>query len=104
MSCTISKIANAINFDAARWGDHHIEEALYREVGVRNGPTIKPIELRLGIIEGMTPDMARIVGELGAEVGSRSVVKMLRVTGLVAPGRAFIAKRTTQMAVEIAAE
>ena len=25
-----------------RWGDHRIEEALYREVGVRNGPTIKP--------------------------------------------------------------
>ena len=87
-----------------RWGDHHIEEALYRQVGVRNGPTIKPIELRVGIVEGMTPDMARIVGELGAEAGSRGVAKMLRVTGLVAPGRAFIAKRTTQMAVEIAAE
>jgi hypothetical protein len=87
-----------------RWGDHHIEEALYRQIGVRNGPTIKPIELRVGIIEGMTPDMARIVGELGAEAGSRGVAKMLRVTGLVAPGRAFIAKRTTQMAVEIAAE
>jgi hypothetical protein len=87
-----------------RWGDHHIEEALYREVGVRNGPTIKPIELRLGIIEGMTPDMARIIGELGAEVGSRSVVKMLRVTGLVPPGRAFIAKHTTQMTIEIAAD
>src|SRR5690606_17678449 len=80
------------------------EEALYRAVGVRNGPTIKPIELRLGIIGGMTPDMARIVGELGAEVGSRSVIKMLRVTGLVPPGRAFIAKRTTQMADEIAAD
>jgi hypothetical protein len=47
-----------------RWGSHHIEEALYREVGVHNGPTIKPIELRVGIIEHMTPDMARVVGEL----------------------------------------
>lgn len=87
-----------------RWGDHHVEEALYRQVGVRNGPTIKPIELRVGIVKGMTPDMARIVGELGAEAGSRGVAKTLRVTGLVPPGRAFIAKRTTQMAVEIAAE
>ena len=34
-----------------RWGSHHIEEALYREVGVHNGPTIKPIELRVGIVE-----------------------------------------------------
>ena len=44
---------------AGRWGPHFIEEALYREVGVRNGPTIKPIELRAGIIAHMTPDMAR---------------------------------------------
>ncbi len=87
-----------------RWGDHHVEEALYRKVGVRNGPTIKPIELRVGIIKNMTPDMARIVGELGAEAGSRSVAKTLRVTGLVPPSRAFIAKRTTDMGVEIADE
>lgn len=45
----------------------------------------------------VTPDMARIVGELGAEDGSRGVLKTLRVTGLMPPCRAFIAKRTTQM-------
>jgi hypothetical protein len=87
-----------------RWGDHHIEEALYRKVGVHNGPTIKPVELLAGIVKNMTPDMARIVGELGAEAGSRSVAKTLRVTGLVPPSRAFIAKRTTDMGVEIAGE
>jgi hypothetical protein len=47
-----------------RWGSHPIEEPLYRKVGVHNGPTIKPIELQMGIIEHMTPDMARIVGEV----------------------------------------
>ena len=87
-----------------RWGDHRIDEPLYRKVGVRNGPTIKPIELCVGIIKQMTPDMARIVGELGAEDGSRGVLKTLRVTGLMPPCRAFIAKRTTQMAGEIADE
>ncbi len=45
-------------------GSHPIDEALYRGVGTRNGPTIKPIEVRVGMIEHMTPDMARIVGEL----------------------------------------
>jgi hypothetical protein len=35
-------------------GSHRIEEALYREVGVYNGPTIKPIELRVGFNEHMT--------------------------------------------------
>jgi hypothetical protein len=88
----------------SRWGEHHVKEALYRKVGVRNGPTIKPIELRVGIIKNMTPDMARIIGELGAEAGSRNVIKVLRVTGLVPPSRAFIAKRTTEMGVEVAAE
>jgi hypothetical protein len=87
-----------------RWGSHHIEEALYREVGVHNGPTLKPIELRVGIIEHMTPDMARIVGELSAEHSSRTVERTLRATGLVPPSRAFLAKRTTAMATEIADE
>ena len=87
-----------------RWGDHHIDEALYRQVGMHNGPTIKPIELRAGIVKQMTPDMARIVGELGAEAGSRSVARTLRIVGLAPPSRAFIAKRTTDMGDEIAGD
>jgi len=87
-----------------RWGSHHIEEPLYREIGVHNGPTLKPIEVRVGIIEHMTPDMARIVGELSADRSSRSVERTLRATGLVPPSRAFLAKRTTAMATEIADE
>ena len=87
-----------------RWGSHHIAEALYREVRVHNGPTIKPIELRAGIVEHMTPDMARIVGELGAERSSREVERTLRAVGLVPPSRAFLAKRTTAMGSEIADE
>lgn len=86
----------------SRWGSHHVEEALYREVGMHNGPTIKPIELRVGIIEHMTPDMARIVGELSADRSSRGVERTLRATGLVPPSRAFLAKHTTEMGIEIA--
>lgn len=85
-----------------RWGPHTIEEALYREVGVHNGPTIKPIELRVGIIEHMTPDMARVVGELSADRSSRSVRKTLLAVGLSSPGRAFLEDRTKEMSGEIA--
>jgi hypothetical protein len=85
-----------------RWGSHHIDEPLYREVGVHNGPTIKPIEFRAGIIEHMTPDMARVVGELSADKSSRGVERTLRATGLVPPSRAFLAKHTTEMGIEIA--
>lgn len=84
------------------YGSHSIEEALYREVGVHNGPTIKPIELRMGIIEHMTPDMARMVGELSADRSSRGVERTLRAVGLVPPSRAFVAKRSTEMGIQIA--
>jgi hypothetical protein len=85
-----------------RWGSYPIKEALYREMGVRNGPTIKPIELRVGMIaQHMTPDLARIVGELSAEGSSREVAKTMRIVGLVPPSRAFLERRVKQMAGEI---
>jgi hypothetical protein len=88
-----------------RWGEHKVEEPLYREVGKHNGPTIKPIELRVGMIaRHMTPDMARIVGELGADCSSRQLQKTLRTVGLVPPSRAVLERRFKQMAAEIADE
>jgi hypothetical protein len=84
-----------------RWGAHHVEEPLYRLEGVRNGPTIKPVELKAGIVEGMTPDLARIVGELSAEQTSRQIVGTMRAVGLVAPGRATLEKDVKQMAHEV---
>jgi hypothetical protein len=86
-----------------RWGSHEITEALYREVGVRNGPTVKPIERRAGVIaRRMTPDLARIVGELGADVNSRELERMMRVVGMRPPSRSFLEKRLQQMAGQIA--
>ena len=88
-----------------RWGSHDVEEALYREVGVHNGPTIKPIELKMGMVaRHMTPDLARVLGELCADRSSRDVERTMRATGLVPPGRAFIEKRIKQMAGQIADE
>jgi hypothetical protein len=84
-----------------RWGPHPIDEALYRQVGVHNGPTIKPIELRVGIIERMTPDMARVVGELFADRSSRQLVKTLKTVGMVAPSRSFLERRGKQMAGDL---
>lgn len=85
-----------------RWGPHEIAEPLYRRVGVHNGPTMKPLERRAGIIERMTPDMASIVGALGACHSSREVERTLWRTGLVPPGRAFLEKRGSKLAQGIA--
>jgi hypothetical protein len=68
---------------------------------VHNGPTIKPVELRAGIVENMTPDLARIVGELSAEQTSRQLVATLKTVGLVPPSRAPLEKHVKQMAHEI---
>ena len=80
-------------------------EPLYRQVGVRNGPTIKPLELKVGMISRhMTPDLARIVGELGALGSSREVKRWLVAVGLVPPGRAFLEKRMQELAQEISGQ
>lgn len=88
-----------------RWGSHHVVESLYRQVGVHNGPTVKPLEYRVGMISRhMTPDLARIVGELSADSNSREVETILGAVGLVSPSRSFLEKRTTQMAGQMASE
>jgi hypothetical protein len=86
----------------SRWGAHHIEESLYREVGVHNGRTVKPIEVRLGLVENMTPDLARIVGELSAERSSRPVARTLKVVGFAAPSRSFLEDHVSRMSREMA--
>lgn len=86
-----------------RWGPHMIEEPLYREVGVRNGPTIKPLEVRVGIIaKRLTPDFARIAGELSADDNSRELERVLRTVGMRPPSRSVLEKRVKLMADEVA--
>lgn len=86
-----------------RWGPHTVEEPLYRKVGVRNGPTIKPIELRVGIVgERLTPDLARIAGELYADDNSRRLERILTAVGIRPPSRAVLEKRIKLVAEEIA--
>ena len=99
----LDQASSAVYF--GRWGTHEVKEPLYREVGVHNGPTVKPIERRVGMVaRRMTPDLARIVGELSADGNSRQVESTMRTTGLVPPSRSFLEKRVQQMAGELAAQ
>lgn len=53
-------------------GGLSLERGLYREEGVRNGPTIVPMELRAGIVEGLlTPAAAQGIAAVGQGVPSR---------------------------------
>lgn len=87
-----------------RWGSHEVKEALYREIGIHNGPTIKPLEIRVGMIaRRMTPDFARIAGEMSAMGNSRQVEQTMRAVGFTPPSRSFLEKRVGQMAGELTA-
>ncbi len=46
----------------ARCGNVKVQRHLYREVGVRNGPTIVPLELRAGIVRGPWLPLAASAG------------------------------------------
>lgn len=84
-------------------GTHVVEEKLYREVGIRNGPTIKPIELRVGAVtRAMLPDLARIAGLLHAYMPSREVERVLVEMGFAPPSRAFLDGHLRDMGVEVA--
>ena len=86
-----------------RWGSHEVKEPLYREAGVYNGATLKPVERRVGMIaRRMTPDLGRIIGELSADGNSREIERTMRAVGMRPPSRSFLEKRMTQMATEIA--
>jgi len=84
-------------------GTHIVEEKLYREVGVRNGPTLKPIELRVGAVtKTMLPDLARIAGLLHGYMPSREIERVLVEMGCAPPSRAFLDGHLRDMGVEIA--
>ena len=63
---------------------------------------MKPIERRAGIIEHMTPDMACMVVALEADQSSREVERTLWRTGVVPPSRAFLEKRGSRVAQDMA--
>ena len=87
------------------WGTHRIEEPLYRAVGVRNGPTIKPLEKRAGLVCGsLLPGLARRLGWMTALMTSRQAHVGLCEMGLGSASRARIEAHVHDIGVEMAAQ
>jgi|LakMenEpi03Aug12_release.lakeMendotaPanAssembly.Ray.scaffolds.fasta_scaffold247670_1 hypothetical protein len=85
------------------WGVHRIDESLYREVGVHNGRTIKPLERAAGIVtKTMTPMLARTLGEMQARMTSREATAQLQRLGLGSGERAYAADHVHMLEQEIA--
>jgi len=84
-------------------GAHRVEEPLYRHVGADNGPTLKPLDLRLGVAEdSMLPNLARVAGALMATMTSRQTEQTLQRLGLHQPSRAVLERRVVGMLTDMA--
>ena len=85
------------------WGAHVVDEPLYRREDVRNGPTIHPLEVVVGIVDGsLLPDLAEAAGGLAATQTSREVEQTLQRLGFRPPSRSTLEKRLGGLFAEMA--
>ena len=77
----------------ARRGSVEIERHLYRQVGVHNGPTIVPLELRAGLVGGRwTPLAAAAAAHLLQDEPSRDAVNTCGALGVMPYSRSSLSR------------
>lgn len=68
-----------------------VDRHLYRQTGVRNGPTLDPIAARCGIVDGgFTPKAAQLAGFLSQSVPSREAMMTCEMSGVLPYSRSSI--------------
>jgi hypothetical protein len=76
-------------------GGLRVSRHLYREVGVRNGPTIVPLEINAGIVEGLaTPLAAKAAAFLLQALPSREAEETARQLGVLTMSRSTLIRVT----------
>ena len=81
-------------------GTLRVARATYRETGVRNGPTVVPLDLSAGLIERGTPAMAKTIALGYAKHELRGVVEDLEAAHRACPSRATMERMAKQIAAE----
>jgi hypothetical protein len=71
-------------------GEVVVERWSYREVGVRNGPTVVAVDLAAGLIQGATPAMAFAVAQGFAKMPSRHLEEEMRALHRCPPSRSTL--------------
>ena len=82
-------------------GPVSIERWTYRLVGVRNGPTIVPLELRAGLIQRGTPALAFAITQGYAKAPIRSVRHDLEAAHRAPPSRATMERMAKAIGTEM---
>ena len=74
-------------------GGLEVQRPTFREVGVRNGPTVVALDLSAGLVEGMTPALAERVVRGKAQGPSRDLLEDLLASHRVPPSRTTLEKK-----------
>ena len=82
-------------------GPVSVERWTYRLVGVRNGPTIVPLELRAGLIQRGTPALAFAITQGYAKAPIRSVRHDLEAAHRAPPSRATMERMAKAIGTEM---
>jgi hypothetical protein len=82
-------------------GPLDVPRRTYREVGVRNGPTIVPLELVAGLVEGATPAMAYNVANGYARLDMRQHGEALELAHRIPPPRATLERMAKRIAEKV---
>lgn len=79
-------------------GPIELERHLFREVAVRNGPTIVPLELNAGLVDGQwTPPAAAAAGRLMQEMPSRDAAQLCRALKVMPYSRSSLERVTCRV-------
>lgn len=82
-------------------GGLRVTRFTYREVGVHNGPTIVPLELQAGLVEGATPALAYNVAHGYGEHDMRSHGRLLETAHRLPPPRATLERLAKRIATAV---
>lgn len=83
------------------FGDLHVRRRSFREVGVRNGPTVIALELMAGLIEGATPAFAHNIAEGYGLHDIRKHLKVLASSHRHTPPRATLERLAQRLSGSI---
>lgn len=85
-------------------GPLHVPRSTYRQVGVHNGPTIVPMELEAGIVEGATPALAYNVAHGYAQQDMRLHGESLDAAHRIPPPRATLERLAKRLGAAVEVE
>lgn len=78
-------------------GSLTVRRYTYRQVGIRNGPTVVPLELSASLVEGATPALAFSVAQGIAKMPSRHYEEEMRAAFRVPPSRSTVERMAQRL-------